>query len=47
MSERNKLQVRFYYRESSDDRNNEDGRIMPGLFVELVFLCTFIAFIVS
>ena len=35
---RNVLQVRFYYWDSCEDRNNEDDKIMLGRFTELLLV---------
>ena len=35
---RNVLQVRFYYWDSCDDRNNDDDKIMLGRFTELLLV---------
>lgn len=35
---RNELQVRFYYWDSCEDRDNDDDRIMLGRFTELLLV---------
>lgn len=37
-SQRNELQVRFYYWDSCEDRNIEDDKIMLGRFTEFLLL---------